>query len=460
MNRLLQALIFTLLLQPLLAENQTPDVSTVLPETPLPYTLQIEIAPFNLPSGLQSYASAVYKGKWVLIAGRSNGLHDFSNDINNFPPQFQNTTIFIVDPETGSSTSRDLTSGSGLPQEVIDCLSVTASQSFQDGKMLYIVGGYGINTSTGEMETKSTLTAINLKDLIHWVEGKKSSLVKAVRQTSHPLLQVTGGFLFQNSSHDPFLLMLGQNFVGLYREDSNGTYTQQIRPFWLVDDGDRLAILPHVSATTYPDYRRRDLNIVPILRHNQPAYAVLGGVFTLTGGVWTVPITVFPDGSSFEPDPNAVSTFKQAMNHYDCPAFGLYSTKTQDMYVVLPGGISYGYFENGTFTTDSEIPFINQVTTIQIDRNDTYTQYLMDAVYPVIQSGGNDLLFGAEAVFFPNEGIPLYHNGVIQLDKIKKPTVIGYIAGGIASQVSETSTPLTQTTASPYVFTVTLIPRS
>lgn len=457
MNRFL--LLFTLLLQPLLADNQTPDVSTVYPETPLPYSLQIDSASFNLPSGIQAYASAIYKEKWVLIAGRTNGLHDFSNVGNNFPPNFQNTTIYVVDPESGSATSRDLTAGSGLSQDVIDCLSVTASQSFQNGRALYIVGGYGINTGTGEMETKSTLTAINLKELIHWVEGKKSSLTKVVRQTSHPLLQVTGGFLFQNSSHDPFLLMLGQNFIGLYKDDSNGIYTQQIRPFWLVDDGDRLAILPHVSATTFPDYRRRDLNIVPILRRNQPAYAILGGVFTTTTGVWTVPITVFPDGSSFEPDPTAASTFKQAMNHYNCPAFGLYSTKTQDMYVVLPGGISYGYFDNGTFTTDPEFPFINQVTTIQIDRNDNYTQFLMDAVYPVIQSGGNDLRFGAEAVFFPKDGIKLYHNGVIQLDKIKESTVIGYIVGGIASQVANTTNPLTETTSSPYIFTVTLTPR-
>lgn len=449
-------------MQPLFADNQTDTVSTVFPENPLPYSLQIDIAPFSLPTGLQAFASALYKDKWILLAGRTNGLHDFANVGNNFPPIYQNTTIFVIDPETGSAISRPLTSGSGLSQEVIDCLSVTAPQSFQDGKTLYVVGGYGINTATGEMETKSTLTAIDLKELLKWVEGKKSSLKHALKQVSHPILQVTGGFLFQNSSHDPFLLMVGQNFAGLYHDDSNGEYTQQIRRFWLNDDGHHLSIFPLNSTTTFPDYRRRDLNIAPIMRHNEPAYVILGGVFTLSGGVWTVPITVFPDGSSFEPDPTALSTFKQAMNHYNCPSFGLYSTHTKDMYVVLPGGISYGYFSNGEFTTDSEDPFINQITTIQIDKHDQFTQYLMNAEYPFIASTGsnpgNQLLFGAEAIFFPKEDIPLFHNGVIQLDKIKKPKVIGYIAGGIMSTLGNTSSP-SDSTASPYVFTVTLIPR-
>lgn len=462
MKRLFHLFLLTVCLQNLCADNQTDTLSTVYPESPLPFTLQIDVAPFSLPTGLQSYASAIYKEKWILIAGRTNGLHDFSNPVNNFPPVYQNTTVYVIDPETGASISRTLDSGSDLPQEVIDCLSVTASEAFQDGKKLYIVGGYGINTATGLMETKSTLTLIDLNDLLKWVEGKKSSLNHAIRQVSHPLLQVTGGSLFQNSHHDPFLLMVGQNFAGLYEDTSNGNYTQQIRRFWLNDDGKRLSIFPLISKTTFPDYRRRDLNIVPIYKNNEPAYVILGGVFTLTTGVWTVPITVYPDGSSYEQDPNSVSSFKQAMNHYNCPAFGLYSTETRDMYVVLPGGISYGYFSSGEFTTDSEIPFINQITTVQIDKHDQYTQYLMNAEYPTIASTGsnpgNTLLFGAEAVFFPKEDVKLFKNGTIQLDKIKKPQVIGYIAGGIMSTLPNTNV-ATDSTSSPYVFTVTLIPR-
>src|SRR5258707_1143211 len=83
----------------------------------------------------------------------------------------------------------------------------------------------------------------------------------------------------------------------------------------------------------------------------------------------------------------------------------------------------------GIFETDSEVPFINQVTTIQMDKNGNFTQYLMSGEYPVIPSTGsnpgNPLLFGAGAYFMPNN-ITQYANGVISLDAIRQPTVIGY----------------------------------
>lgn len=443
--------------------NQTTTLSPILSEDSLPFTLQIDIAGFSLPSGIQSFASATSGGKWLLLAGRTNGLHDFSNVGNNFPPAFQNRTVYVIDPSTGNSWSRSLEeASSGLSQLEIDVLSVTASQAFQKDDTLYIVGGYGINSATGEMETKSTLTAINIDRMMQWVVNASPTARSAIRQASHPSLQVTGGFLFQANDHQPMLLMLGQNFQGLYLPSSNGLYTKQIRPFWL-NESKNLGVLSKPSKTIFPDYRRRDLNIVPILQDNKFAYVALGGVFTLDDGVWTVPITIFPDGSSFEPDPTSPNTFKQGMNHYNCPAFGVYSTRVKEMFVVLPGGISFGFFSGGVFTTDSEIPFINQVTTIKIDKYSNFTQYIMNEEYPLIASTGsnpgNQLLFGAEAVFFPADNTPLFSNGVIQFDALPKvPTVIGYIAGGIMSTLPNTNT-ASDSTSSPYVFTVTLIPK-
>lgn len=443
-------------------QNQTETLSPVYPENALPFTLQIDVASFSLPAGIQSYASAIHKGKWLLLAGRTNGLHGFANVGNNFPPLFQNTVVYVIDPKTGASWQKSL-AGSGLSQEEIDTLSVTASEYFQKDNILYVAGGYGINTATGQMETKSTLTAINIDRMIRWVTKGKPSVKHAIRQVSNPFLQVTGGFLFQANDHEPMLLMLGQNFTGLYQGTSNGQYTMQIRPFWFNEDGKNGAILPFVSTETYPDYRRRDLNIVPVLHNNKEAYIAFAGVFTLDTGVWTVPITIFPDGSSFEPDPNDPNTFKQAMNHYNCPAFGLYSTRTKDMFVVFPGGLSYEYYSGGVFITDPEIPFMNNVTTIKIDKHNNYTQYLMNGEYPFLVSTGSNpgsqLYFGAEAVFFPIDGIPLFSNGVIQLDALpKEPSVIGYIAGGIMSTRRNTDV-ITDSTSSPYVFTVTLIPK-
>lgn len=443
------------------AQNQTDSLSPIIAED-LPFSLEISVAPFSLPSGLQSYVSATYKGEWILLAGRTNGLHGFDNFGNNFPPSFQNTTVFVINPMTGTCISRALHTDPDLTQTLIDELSVTAAQSYQRKNILYIVGGYGIDSQTGLMETKNTLTAIHLKSLIKWVKGERQSLKCAIKQVSHPLLQVTGGQLYQNRRCDPFLLILGQNFSGLYRDDSNGNYTQQIRAFWLEEKCDRLKIHPKENITLQPDYRRRDLNVVPVIRNNQFAYTAFAGVFTLEGGVWTVPITIFPDGTSFEENPSAPETFKQAMNHYNCPTFTLYSKKAKNNYVIFPGGISYGYFSNGQFTTDSEIPFINQITAIQIDKNNHYTQHLLNTEYPFITSSGsnpgNQLLFGASAQFIINQSTPIFRNGVIQLDRIRRPVVIGHIVGGIMSTLPNTNTS-SDSTSSNYVFTVKLIPK-
>jgi hypothetical protein len=95
-----------------------------------------------------------------------------------------------------------------------------------------------------------------------------------------------------------------------------------------------------------------------------------------------------------------------------------------------------------------------------MDKNGNFAQFIMDGEYPVINSTtvnpGNPLLFGAGAYFIP-ENVPIYPNGILNLDNIQKPTVIGYIVGGIASTLANTNT-LADSFGSPYVFKVTLTP--
>jgi len=444
-------------------QNQTETLSPVLTDASLPFSLEINEANFSLQAGIHSYVSAIHKGKWILLGGRTDGFHGFDCAVSNFSPAFQNRQVHVVDPATGIALHKSLEDSDLNPLQM-DALSAAKAQFFQKGNKLYIAGGYGIDSATGEIGTKDTLTEVNLDKVMDWAAGDTLQLSRALRQITHPLLQVTSGFLFQANNHEPFLLMLGQKAPGLCHSDPNGHCTMQIRPFWLNDSGGNLSIIPHVSPVTYPDYRRQDPNIAPILHNNQFAYIAFAGIFTLEAGVWTVPIKILPNGKSYEPDPHEAASFKQAMNHYHCPSFGLYSSSRNEMFVVFPGGISYGFFSNGTFSTDSGIPFINQVTTIKIDKNNIYTQHLMDGEFPYIASTGssppNQLLFGAEASFFPKDDISLYSNGVIQYDALSKDrTVIGYIVGGIMSSQPNTNTN-TDSTSSPYVFTVTLVPRS
>jgi hypothetical protein len=447
------------------ADNQTADLSPITPGSVLPFQVQIQQANFELPVGIHSGVMGTYKGQWIFIAGRINGMHGFGGDP--FPPDEQNTSIYVVNPTTGVTISRSLYDpSSGLNQQQIDSLSVTSPQGYQESNTLYMTGGYGIDTATATFGTKSLLTALYLPGIVDWVAHKKGqSVVKNMRQLSNPLFQVTGGDMFNVGGVTQ--LIFGQNFDGVYTPSGNGNYTEQVRQFKIKNNGAQLAvdILPTKPLLPDPNFRRRDLNIVPTLlqRNNQLQYGLIAyaGVFTLTQGVWTVPVVIDQSGNPSMADPNAPTTFKQGMNQYVTATASLYSKSSMNMYHIFFGGISYGFFTNGVFQTDSEIPFINQVTTVQMDKNGNFTQYLMANQYPTILSTrsnpGNTLLFGAGAYFIVNR-ISQYNNTVINLDNIRQPTVIGYIAGGIQSTVPNTNV-ITDSSASPYVFTVTLVPR-
>lgn len=472
MKGLLKALVclfayFTLGMETSFADNQTPDTSPILPASELPFRIVIEEANFTLPVGLQSGAFAVYKGLWIYIAGRMNGLHGFG-PTDNFPPDEQNTSIYVINPATGVVMSRSLKEpGSRLSQQQIDTLSVTSPQAYQEGDTLYITGGYGADTGTATLSTKPVLTAIYLPGIVEWVThpgNKNQSVLKNILQLYNPIFQITGGRMYKLGKVTQ--LVFGQNFDGQYTTNSNGNYSQQVRQFVIKRVNGHLSvdILTPKPAMPDPNYRRRDLNVLPTLlnRNNLLEYGLIayGGVFTLTTGVWTVPVVIQANNNPVMADPNLPTTFKQGMNEYACAAAGLYSQKTMSMYHVFFGGISFGYFSGGSFQTDAEIPFINQITTVKMDKNGYFTQYLMADQYPVIISTqsnpGNPLLFGAGAHFIESN-ISQYPNKVLNLDAIRKPTVIGYILGGIQSTLANTNT-RADSSASPHVFKVTLIP--
>lgn len=446
------------------ATNQTSDLSPIFPQDSLPFTIEIQKADFALPNGLHSYAWAPYKDKWLLLAGRTDGLHGFGPS-NNFPPEAQNTIAYVIDPRKKTVYSRALNDpSSGLSQRQIDQLSVTSPQFSYKGKTLYICGGYGVDSATGLFGTKDTLTAINIPKFMKWVIKPNTHVpaVNWIRQTSDPILQVTGGYMTTMYGDLSTLLIFGQNFTGSYTTGTSGNYTKQVRRFKIEDDGYRVRIKDKKYLPTDPSFRRRDLNVVPIIQSNQKkAFVALSGVFTSDGGIWTVPVKISVKGETKMADPLNPSTFKQGMNNYVCPTIGMYSKSTNAMYMVLLGGISYGFFQNGVFTTDPEIPFINQVTTIKIDKKGHFTQYLMNNQYPTILSTGsnpgNPLLFGAGAAFFSSEKVSSHGNGVFCFDKIKEPVVIGYIIGGIMSTLPDTNT-MSDSTASPYIFKVVVKP--
>ena len=160
-------------------------------------------------------------------------------------------------------------------------------------------------------------------------------------------------------------------------------------------------------------------------------------------------------------DPSDPNTFKQGMNNYASAHAGLFSKKTNEMFILLYGGISYLFAENGVVGSDIFDPFINNVSTVKIDSQGNFEQYLMPNEFPLILADfahiGAKLYFGAEARFIRSENLPLFSNEVISLDDLgSSPVLLGYIVGGIQSTVTETADPKTETAASPYIFSVFL----
>src|SRR6266481_2644145 len=203
---------------PARADNQTPDITTPVSDLVLPYSVALGLADFGatpLPTR-QSYAAGQADGDWVMIGGRTNGLHDFTDSgLVNFPPAAQNHVIWVVDPVTKQSWSRSL-DGSGLSTAEIDTLSATNYETMQSGGRLYMIGGYGYDTTDAAFKTYDSLTSVDLDGLISWVKGDPGAppITSIFRTINDPSLRVTGGELSEIDGRA--MLVFGQNFTGDY----------------------------------------------------------------------------------------------------------------------------------------------------------------------------------------------------------------------------------------------------
>jgi len=459
-----------------LAQNQTPTVSPVSIDTSsLNYTIKLRKRDVPVLPTLQSFASGQSNGLWVIIGGRTNGLHNFTNNpVKNFPPAKQNRKIYVIDPATGQKWSRRL-DDSTLTEDQVDALSTTATESVQIGETLYMVGGYGRLRSHKDFKTFASMTAFDLPTIIKWVRNEslppgKRDLAKIIRQTHRSALKVTGGQLLMIG--DRAYLAFGQLFDGGYggSKPPIQVYTTQVRSFRIIDDGTTLSIADikrHPTTPNPDDYRRRDYNLVPFIDtadgKRQPKLAALAGVFTLSDGMFTVPVEINRRGVPSMADPTASTTFKQAMNGYNCANLSIFDSRNGESHAVLFGGISYVYYRPGVkkFVKDGHFPFINDITTIVRKSDGSYSQ-IWNGQFPIVKDADDKRLrFGAEAGVFLNPDIPLTNNGMIDVAKLKpsgttKEFVVGWIYGGIAADAGNDG----NTTASNLIFDIVLTPKA
>ncbi len=449
------------------AQHQTATLDEPHTGGALPYSIEIRevsLAPAAVPN-LHSAAAAIWEGQWVLLAGRTNGLHGMTGR-NAFDPVFENREVWVIDPEAKQSWSRQLDGpGGGLTTDQVDSLSSVNTQFYQDGTRLLVVGGYGYSRTAADHRTYATLTAIDLPGLVGWVKGDASSAADHVEQISDSFFQVTGGGLERIG--DEFQLVFGQNYPGRYRPNFNGTYTQGVRRFRISAPGAPFAVLPGSKLQSGGDsaYRRRDLNIAPMLEYSSPANGApaiaeaavaLSGVFTTSNGVWTIPVTVRGGGSLSMPDPLDAATLKQAFQIYHCAKIGLFHRATGEMHFLLFGGITVLERDavSGVWNRDDNAPFTNQCGTVVRHPDGRFEQYFLPARFPVILSGGKELRFGANAEFLPSPQVGQLTRNVLDLAAIEGRTVIGHIFGGLAADAGNDG----NTGSSGRVFEVALTP--
>jgi len=93
------------------AQHQTSSFTPIELSHSLPFQIQLKEYDFGngpLP-GLHSYAAGHVDGKWVHIAGRTNGVHEIDQSgERSFPAESQNRDVRVIDPVAKQSWHRSL----------------------------------------------------------------------------------------------------------------------------------------------------------------------------------------------------------------------------------------------------------------------------------------------------------------------------------------------------------------
>jgi len=472
-----RSLLWLVILPALLAGRPAAAQGASAAATPLPFALELhELASGGLPA-LHSFAFAQSGGKWLLVGGRTNGLHAFSRSHgaqppqNAFPPDRANRRVWVIDPAQGKKWSAPLQS---LPPALADALAANNTEFYQDGNVLYVLGGYGLDSGSGKMTTFGTLTALKVQETIQAVIGGKP-LAPHIQQTATYTDQTRGGalrsFYFQAAggglakAGSFFYLVFGQLFDGLYSVDPGDSgrwpvqqkYTERVVVLTLTPEPLAAAVVKVIEQDPNDfsaPYHRRDLNLVPALKPGGgERLAAYGGVFS-PGRDSAYEEPVYLDGGE-APESVTVTVdkgYRQLMSQYQCATLPLFNTPTGDMLTTLFGGISLHYFDakTGKFRRDDGLPFIDGVTALVRHADGTSAEYLLPVALP--------RLLGTDMVFIPRPAVPRAANGVLLLDAIHGRTLVGHLYGGIVSTTVHSGPQAQNTSASNALFEVWLTP--
>jgi hypothetical protein len=375
----------------------------------------------NMP-GIQSFAWGQHDGEWLLIGGRTDGLHR-RQPFAAFLAADNNTSAYVVNPQTQQVWSASLNT---LPTAVYMQLQSTNLEHQQVGNTLYIVGGYGYSTIAADHITHPRLTAVDVPGMITAIKNAQP-VGPHVRSIVDNRMEVTGGYL--GILDGAFLLVGGQRFVGRYNPQGPDfgpgfiqQYTNAIRRFTIDDDGTNLAIANYAETVDTVNLHRRDYNLVAqVFPDGSQGYTAFSGVFQYGANLpWLNTVDVSATGYTVVPG------FEQLLNQYHTAHLAAYATADNRMSSIFFGGIGRYYFDaNGQLIDDTNVPFVNTISRVE---------RFADGTMEEMAIGEMPALLGSGAEFIIDPSVPAIGDNIIDLDALAGDTILaGHIVGGIQS---------------------------
>lgn len=421
---------------------------TSLSSTAQPQIPEVIIRPKQITGlqGLQAYAFGTYNGKWVLIGGRTDGLH-LRQASSSFSATGNNQQIYVVDPVANQVWTASVTS---LPTNLKEQLQSTNMQFAQVDTILYLTGGYGYSASNNNHITYPYITSVHLPSLVNAIQNG-TGISASFLQLNHSFMAVTGGRMgYMNGT---FYLAGGNKFDGRYNPMGGPSYTQvytnAVRKFRVSESGSTIVVSDTASYRDALQLHRRDYNMLPqVYPDGRLGYTMFSGVFQPTVDLPYLNCVEFDD-AGFTPN----NSFSQYLNHYHCATVPLYDENNNQMHSFFFGGISQYYVSTGgTVVSDNNVPFVNTIACVTRTNDSVLTETKLDITMPS--------LLGASSEFILAHNIPVYGNEVINYSQLQSDTnLIGYIYGGIASSAANifTTNTGTQSGATSNVYEVLIV---
>ncbi|MCC6462970.1 MAG: hypothetical protein IT260_21050, partial [Saprospiraceae bacterium] len=365
--------------------------------------------------GLHSFAVATHAGKWLLIGGRRDGMHQ---KFNGFTTSAANQHIWVVAPETGQLWQRALAE---LPDTLQEQLRSANMEFLQQDETLWFVGGYGRSEVAQNHISYPYLTRIDVPGLMTAVIENKA-LLPQLHQIRDTFFAVTGGQL--QAMGDTFYLVGGHRFDGVYSANSaNPTqfYTDGIRKFTLDSAGQ----ITHKSVVKDElNLHRRDYNLAPqVFADGELGFTAFSGVFQ--PGLSLSPFLNLIDirASGHAPVPG----FSQLLANYHCAKLPLFAKAANEMHTLFFGGISqYWLNDKDSLLRDNRLPFVKTVSRVSRLADGRYEEHAFDAELPYYT--------GASAEFVLADAIPTLYPGIADYDALPDgEQLLGYIVGGIVT---------------------------